>query len=63
VATELAAFGFEWFDAADPTPLAGWLRQPDARLLAHNHEVAAAHFNLADLPGRLAQVLQRVPGL
>jgi glycosyltransferase involved in cell wall biosynthesis len=63
VATELAAFGFEWFDAADPAPLARWLRQPDPRLLSHNQQVAADHFNLADLPARLAQVLQRVPGL
>jgi glycosyltransferase involved in cell wall biosynthesis len=63
VATELAAFGFEWFDAADPAPLAHWLRQPDPSLLAHNRQVAADHFNLADLPARLKQVLQRVPGL
>jgi glycosyltransferase involved in cell wall biosynthesis len=63
VATELAAFGFEWFDAADPAPLAHWLRQRDPFLLAHNRQVAADHFNLADLPARLKQVLQRVPGL
>ena len=63
VAAELAAFGFEWFDAADPAPLARWLDEPDARLLARNHEVAARHFNLSDLPARLAAVLQRIPGL
>ena len=63
VAAELAAFGFRWFDAADPTPLARWLGEPDAQLIAHNHQVAADHFNLADLPARLAGVLQRVPGL
>ena len=28
VAAELAAFGFHWFDAADPAPLARWLRRP-----------------------------------
>ena len=27
VAAELAAFGFDWFDAADPPPLAHWLRR------------------------------------
>ena len=32
-------------------------------LLAHNHRVAAAHFNLADLPGRLSRVLGRMEGL
>ncbi len=61
VAAELAAFGFHWFDAADPTPLAQWLGEPDAELIAHNHRVAAHHFNLADLPARLARVLQRLP--
>jgi glycosyltransferase involved in cell wall biosynthesis len=63
VATEVAAFGFRWFDAADAAPLTHWLAQPDAHLIAHNHQVAADHFNLADLPGRLAAVLSRVPGL
>jgi glycosyltransferase involved in cell wall biosynthesis len=59
VAAELAAFGFCWFGVTDPSPLAGWLRRRDEELLDHNHQVAAAHFNLADLPGRLADVLRR----
>jgi len=63
VAAELAAFGFEWFDAADPAPLARWLEHPDLHLIAHNQRVAADHFNLADLPARLAAVFERVPGL
>ncbi len=63
VAAELAAFGFQWFDAAEPAPLDCFLRQPDTRLIAHNHQVAADHFNLADLPTHLAALLQRVPGL
>jgi glycosyltransferase involved in cell wall biosynthesis len=63
VAAELAAFGFEWFDAAEPAPLGRWLEHPDMHLIAHNHRVAADHFNLADLPARLAAVLERVPGL
>ena len=63
VADELAAFGFHWFDAADPNALARWLEEPDPRLIAHNQRVAADHFNLADLPARLSAVLQRVPGL
>jgi len=63
VAAELAAFGFEWFDAAVPAPLADWLEHPDPHLIARNQRVAADHFNLADLPARLAAVLGRVPGL
>ena len=59
VATELASFGFRWFGVADPTPFARWLREGDEELLDHNHQVAATHFNLADLPARLASVLGR----
>ena len=61
VAAELAAFGFRWFPADDPAPLAGWLAAPDLGLLRHNQEVAAAHFNVADLPIRLESVLARLP--
>ncbi len=63
VAAELAGFGFRWFDASAPAQLAEWLRTPDPRLLVHNHQVAARHFNLADLPRRLSRVLSRIPGL
>ncbi len=63
VAAELAVFGFRWFDAADPVPLARWLRHPDAALLEHNRRIATEHFNVADLPCRLASVLARIPGL
>jgi hypothetical protein len=59
VAAELASFGFRWFDAADPAPLAAWLDERDEELLHHNHQVASTHFNLADLPARLADVLGR----
>ncbi len=57
VAAELAAFGFRWFGVADAAPLAGWLDRPDEELLAHNQRVAAAHFNVADLPRRIGAVL------
>jgi glycosyltransferase involved in cell wall biosynthesis len=63
VATELAAFGFEWFAAAEPAELGGWLDSPGLALLDRNQEVARTHFNLADLPVRLSRVLHRVAGL
>jgi glycosyltransferase involved in cell wall biosynthesis len=63
VAAELAAFGFEWFDASDPAPLAAWLRTPDGGLLERNQRIAAEHFNLADLPHRLGVVLRALRGL
>jgi mannosylglucosylglycerate synthase len=63
VAAELAAFGFRWFDALDPSALGGWLAAPDDELLEHNHAVAARSFNVADLPDRLRRVLGTLPGL
>lgn len=63
VGRELASFGFEWFDVADAEPLGRWLAAPDRTLIDHNQRVAADHFDVADLPGRLASVLERVPGL
>jgi glycosyltransferase involved in cell wall biosynthesis len=63
VASELAAFGFRWFRSDEPSPLAAWLDEPDPQLLPHNHQVAATHFNQADLPRRLSHVLERISGL
>jgi glycosyltransferase involved in cell wall biosynthesis len=57
VARELRAFGFRWFRSDDPASLDVWLSDPDRALLAHNREVARAHFNLADLPTAIAAIL------
>jgi glycosyltransferase involved in cell wall biosynthesis len=62
VAAELAAFGFEWFAAAEPAALGRWLDSPGPGLLDRNQEVARTHFNLADLPARLSRVIDRVAG-
>ncbi|MEY2468409.1 MAG: mannosylglucosylglycerate synthase [Actinomycetota bacterium] len=50
VLEELRAFGFEWYDAEN-------LTLGDATALEHNYEVARAHFDLRDLPVRLAEML------
>ncbi len=63
VARELAAFGFRWFNALDPSALGEWLAAPDDELLEHNHAVATRSFNVVDLPDRLCGVLDTLPGL
>ena len=59
VATELAGFGFRWFDAAEPASLRAWLDQPEAGLLDHNAAIARRHFSLHDLPGRLSRIMEQ----
>jgi glycosyltransferase involved in cell wall biosynthesis len=57
VALELAEFGFEWFDVADPAPLREWLADPDTGLLDRNEAIARKHFGLGALTGRLGKLL------
>ena len=60
VAKELMAFGYRWFSTNDVPAIRAFLDAPDLALLDHNAAVARAHFSLADLPHRLAPVLERV---
>jgi glycosyltransferase involved in cell wall biosynthesis len=52
VAEELRAFGFRWHDVDDLSVI-----DAGADVLAHNHDVARRHFDLAELPNLLAGVL------
>jgi len=61
VARELAAFGFRWFDAADPAPLRSWLADPDPDLLDHNEALARARFGMDALGRRLGLLLSGDP--
>jgi glycosyltransferase involved in cell wall biosynthesis len=58
VAAELAAFGFRWFPADDPSGLLAFLDHPDPSLLDHNHAVAVRHFSLDALAAQLADLLR-----
>jgi hypothetical protein len=47
---ELRAFGFHWYDGDS-------LELDDTDALDNNYELAAKHFNLRDLPKRVAEIL------
>jgi glycosyltransferase involved in cell wall biosynthesis len=60
VGAELRSLGFSWLDAGRPAEVARWLSNPDEATLQHNAEVARRHLNLDDLPGKLAELMQKV---
>jgi hypothetical protein len=55
VLRELRSFGFRWFGVDSPEGLGSI----DAAALEHNRAVARRWFDLADLPGRLAELFER----
>ncbi len=57
VAREIAAYGFRWFPADDPEPVAAWLESPDPAVLDTNEAIARRHFSLECLERRLSRVL------
>jgi glycosyltransferase involved in cell wall biosynthesis len=60
VADELRALGFRWLDAAQPEQVARWFGRPRDEDLLNNAAVARRYLNLADLPARLAELMERV---
>jgi glycosyltransferase involved in cell wall biosynthesis len=58
VLEEIRAFGFRFFDLSDVAGVDAFLNERDIALLEHNRALARQYFNVADLPGRLAPLLE-----
>jgi mannosylglucosylglycerate synthase len=58
VLEEIKSFGFRFFGLDDVTEIEAFLDKPDAGLLEDNLAIARQHFALADLPTRLAPLLE-----
>lgn len=58
VLKEIEAFGFNFFDLDDVVSITQFLHSPNNELFKQNLETARLHFNIADLPGRLADLLE-----
>ena len=58
VAREIASYGLEFFDLEDVTAIKAFLASPDERVFESNLIVAREHFNVANLPARLAALLE-----
>ena len=59
VAREILAFGFRFFPLDDVASTERFLHHPDETIFDENLAVARQHFNLADLPGRLEELVTR----
>ena len=59
VLAEITSTGLRFFDLDDVRGVKQFLESPDASLLEENHSIARQHFNVRDLPKRLADVLER----
>ena len=54
---EMRALGFRWLDAYRLEEVRDWLRAPVSADLAHNARTARRWLDIAELPGRLAELL------
>ena len=57
VACEIRDYGFRFFDLGEIEALSSFLKNPDYDLYAHNLSIALEHFNIANLPTRLNDLL------
>jgi glycosyltransferase involved in cell wall biosynthesis len=57
VLREIRDFGFHFFELGDVSALDRFLNEPCERLFDHNAAIAHEHFNVTDLPRRLAALL------
>jgi glycosyltransferase involved in cell wall biosynthesis len=57
---EIRSFGFDFFDLDDIDHLDSFLNDPDTALFDHNDALVRRHFNVAELPQRLATLLEVV---
>ena len=57
VAREITSFGFEFFDLHDVASINDFLQHPDEGMFESNLEIAREHFNVAELPARLRELL------
>jgi glycosyltransferase involved in cell wall biosynthesis len=60
VLDELVALGLELFSIDDVDRIDRWLRSPDPERLEHNLAVVRAHFDVRELPDRIAAALSAV---
>jgi glycosyltransferase involved in cell wall biosynthesis len=58
VLEEIRSFGFRFFGLADTREIEEFLDEPDDERLDQNVAIAREHFNIADLPARLAPLLE-----
>jgi glycosyltransferase involved in cell wall biosynthesis len=60
VLREIRDYGFHFFDLDDVAPINAFLNEPRAEHFDHNAAIAFENFNEADLPKRLAPLLESV---